>query len=51
MLGKALAEDRYDYILAFYLARYAGLRIHECFRMDTAAAEQAPSGTGRHRQG
>ena len=26
-----------DYILALYLARYAGLRIHECFRMDTAA--------------
>lgn len=41
MLGKALAEDRYDYILALYLARYAGLRIHECFRIDTAAAEQA----------
>ena len=41
MLGKALAEDRYDYILALYLARYAGLRIHECFRMDTAAAERA----------
>lgn len=40
MLGKALAEERYDYILAFYLARYAGLRIHECFRIDTAAAEQ-----------
>ena len=28
-------------ILALYLARYAGLRIHECFRIDTAAAEQA----------
>ena len=41
MLGKALAEDRYDYILALYLGRYAGLRIHECFRLDTAAAEQA----------
>lgn len=37
MLGKALVEDRYDYILA----RYAGLRIHECFRIDTATAEQA----------
>ena len=24
-----------------YLARYAGLHIHECFRIDTAAAEQA----------
>jgi integrase len=41
MLGKALAADRDDYILAFYLARYAGLRIHECFRIDTATAEQA----------
>ena len=41
MLGRALAEDRYDYILALYLARYAGLRIHECFRIDTAIAEEA----------
>lgn len=41
LLGKALADNRYDYILALYLARYAGLRIHECFRIDTAAAEQA----------
>lgn len=41
LLGKALAEDHYDYILALYLARYAGLRIHECFRIDTAIAEQA----------
>ena len=39
MLGKALAEKRYDYILAFYLARYAGLRLHECSRLDTATAE------------
>ena len=36
-----MAEDRDDFILAFYLARYAGLRIHECFRVDTAIAEQA----------
>ena len=35
--GRAMAEEREDYILALYLARYAGLRIHECFRMDTAA--------------
>lgn len=41
MLGKALTEDRYNFILAFYLGRYAGLRIHECFRIDTAAAERA----------
>ena len=40
MLTKAMAEDRDDFILAFYLARYAGLRIHECFRIDTAIAEQ-----------
>ena len=41
MLGKAMAVDRWDYILALYLARFAGLRIHECFRIDTATAEQA----------
>ena len=41
LLMVALAEDRYDYILAFYLARYAGLRVHECFRIDTAIAEDA----------
>lgn len=37
LIGRAMAEERQDYILALYLARYAGLRIHECFRMDTAA--------------
>ena len=36
-----MTEERADYILALYPARYAGLRIHECFRMDTAAAERA----------
>ena len=41
LLAVALAEKRYDYILALYLARYAGLRIHECFRIDTATAEAA----------
>ena len=41
LLAAALAEDRYDYVLAFYLARYAGLRIHECCRIDTAIAEGA----------
>lgn len=30
-----------DYIAIFYLARYAGLRIHECFRIDTATARNA----------
>lgn len=41
MLGRAMGADRWDYILALYLARFAGLRIHECFRIDTATAEQA----------
>ena len=41
MLGRALSDDRWDYILALYLGRFAGLRIHECFRIDTATAEQA----------
>ncbi len=41
MLEKAQALERYDYMLAFNLARYAGLRIHECFRIDTATAEKA----------
>ena len=36
LLGKAMAENRDDFILALYLGRYAGFRIHECFRMDTA---------------
>ena len=31
LIGRAMAEEREDYILALYLARYAGLRIHECF--------------------
>ena len=36
----AAAADHEDYVLAFYLARLCGLRIHECFRIDTAIAEQ-----------
>lgn len=40
MLAKAMTSEKDDFILAFYLARYAGLRIHECFRIDTAIAEQ-----------
>ena len=41
MLAIALTAGREDYILAFYLGRLAGLRIHECFRIDTAIAERA----------
>ena len=41
LLVLALEVGREDYITAIYLARYAGLRIHECFRIDTASARQA----------
>ena len=36
-----LASENDGYLLAFHLARYAGLRIHECFRIDTAIARRA----------
>lgn len=51
LIGRAMAEEREDYILALYLARYAGLRIHECFRMDTAAAEPCAARKSPHRKG
>ncbi len=41
MVEAALAENREDYTLALCLGRLAGLRIHECFRIDTAIAEKA----------
>lgn len=41
MLTCALEAGREDYITILYLGRYAGLRIHECFRIDTATATQA----------
>ena len=41
MLAEALRLGREDYVTILYLARYAGLRIHECFRIDTAIAAQA----------
>ncbi len=39
----ALAEQdgHSDYVTILHLARYAGLRIHECFRIDTATAADA----------
>ena len=40
MIAFALSEGRNDYILVANLARYVGLRIHECFRIDTAIAER-----------
>lgn len=33
--------SRTDYAAIFMMARHVGLRIHECFRIDTAIAEQA----------
>lgn len=40
MLGFAVGDCRPDYVLALYLARYLGLRLHEAFRIDTAIAER-----------
>ncbi len=41
MIGKAVAEGRDDIACVLYLGRYAGLRIHEVMRLDTATAERA----------
>ena len=41
MIGKAVSEHRDELAYAMYLARFAGLRVHEVYRLDTAAAEQA----------
>lgn len=41
MLNAALTADREDFVSALYLGRFAGLRIHECFRIDTATASKA----------
>jgi len=41
MVQIAIEGDRQDYVAIFHLARHVGLRIHECFRIDTAIARQA----------
>ena len=41
IIGKAMSENRDDIACALYLARFAGLRIHEVCRIDTATAEKA----------
>jgi integrase len=41
MVSLSWEHNREDYAAIFTLARYAGLRIHECFRIDTATAERA----------
>lgn len=41
MLAHMKLEGREDYVAILCLARYASLRIHECFRIDTAIAHDA----------
>lgn len=41
MLACALELKKEDFVTIFYLGRYAALRIHECFRIDTATAAKA----------
>ena len=41
MMMYAAELGREDYVTCLYLARYAALRIHECFRIDTAIANKA----------
>lgn len=41
MLACALELGKEDYVTILYLGRYAALRIHECFRIDTATAAKA----------
>lgn len=41
MCALAELDGKEDYVTLFHLARYAGLRIHECFRIDTSAARNA----------
>lgn len=40
-VSKAVELGREDYVTVFCLARYAALRLHECFRMDTQTAAKA----------
>ena len=46
MTAKAIEIGHYDYAAILTLARYAGLRLEECFRIDTNDAEKALE-TGR----
>ena len=41
MFGIALTSGQKHYACALTLTRFAGLRLHECFRVDTATARQA----------
>ena len=41
MTAKAMKTNHLDYVAILTLARYAGLRLEECFRIDTNDAENA----------
>ncbi len=41
MITEAMLANREDYLAIFTLARYAGLRLEECFRIDTNDAQKA----------
>ncbi len=41
MLAAAIKTDHKDYLAVLALARYAGLRLEECFRIDTNDARNA----------
>ena len=41
MVAIAMQNDREDYAAIFVIARYAGLRLEECFRIDTNDAQNA----------
>ncbi len=43
MLDEANSAKQEDYLVIFALARYAGLRLEECFRIDTNDAQKALS--------
>ena len=43
LLDLCREKKHYDYLGCAKMARYAGLRIHECMRLDTAAARKALS--------
>ena len=41
MLAAAIEAGRQDYVAILSLARYVGLRLEECFRIDTSNAKNA----------
>lgn len=41
MCALAELDGKEDYVTLFHLARYTGLRIHECFKIDTSMARNA----------